>query len=68
MVLSIVIVDVTIPRRAFVFGQSRATIRTLTRRAQLVCDSPGSLMAKNSGRGARETAAAISYLRNKHGD
>ena len=25
-------------------------------------------MAKNSGRGARETAAAISYLRNKHGD
>ena len=26
------------------------------------------LMAKNSGRGARETAAAIIYLRNKHGD
>ena len=26
------------------------------------------IMAKNSGRGAHETAAAISYLRNKHGD
>ena len=25
-------------------------------------------LVKNSGRGARETAAAISYLRNKHGD
>ena len=29
-----------------------------------VCES----MAKNFGRGARETVAAISYLRNKHGD
>ena len=77
MVLSNVIVDVTIPRRSFVFGQSRAkvsagftnlrslavaafdlvywslsrlrfvfvatTIRTFTRLAQPVCDSPDSL-------------------------